>query len=214
MAMIDDVIAWGKTLPAWQGDVVRRLLLAGDQPLTSQDYSEILALAKAELKLCQAPDRLKPLPPAPGKLTALAPAEPSVKLISIEDVRNVNIIKPGQTQPFAENGITVVYGDNGSGKSGYSRVLKLACEARDKNERILPNVFAQSQVGTPTATLNIKEGVVTKPIAWTQGAPSDPVLSKITVFDGRAPGSSQMSATKLPISHTVRRFFKRRLKLS
>jgi hypothetical protein len=181
MAMIDDVIVWANTLPAWQGDVVRRLLLAGEHPLTAQDYSEILALAKAELKLCQPPDGLKPLPPAPGKFTALAPAELSVKLLSIDDVRNVNIIKPGQTQLFAENGITVVFGDNGSGKSGYSRVLKLACEACDKNERILPNVFAQSQVGTPSATLNITEGVVTKPLTWTQSTPSDPVLTKITV---------------------------------
>ena len=51
MAIIDDVIIWANTLPAWQGDAVRRLLLAGEQPLTAQDYSEILAFAKADLKL-------------------------------------------------------------------------------------------------------------------------------------------------------------------
>jgi ABC-type sulfate/molybdate transport systems ATPase subunit len=185
MATIDDVIAWANTLPAWQGDAVRRLLLAGEQPLTAQDYSEILALAKAHLKLAPPPDNLKPLPPAAGKFSGVPATTVAVKLLSIDDVRHVNIIKPGQTQPFAESGVTVVYGDNGSGKSGYSRILKLACQARDKDERILPNVFATAPTGTPTATLKIKQDGYTKDITWTQGAAADPVLTNITVFDGR-----------------------------
>lgn len=185
MAVIDDVIVWASTLPAWQGDTVRRLLLAGDQPLTAQDYTEILALAKAELKLAQPPEGVKPVPPAPGKFSSVPATKVSVKLLSIEDVRNVNIIKSGQTQPFAENGITVVYGDNGSGKSGYSRILKLACQARDKDERILPDVFATVPPAPPTAILNIKQGDIPKSIKWMYGATPDPVLTNITVFDGR-----------------------------
>lgn len=35
--------------------------------------------------------------------------------------------------------MTVIYGDNGSGKSGYSRVLKRACRTRDQMEAIHPN---------------------------------------------------------------------------
>jgi energy-coupling factor transporter ATP-binding protein EcfA2 len=185
MATIDDVIAWANTLPAWQGDAVRRLLLAGEQPLTAQDYSEILALAKADLKLAPPADNLKPVPPAPGKFSGVPSTTVAVKLLSIDDVRNVNIIKSGQTQPFAESGVTVVYGDNGSGKSGYSRILKLACQARDKDERILPNVFATVPTGTPTATLKIKQDATPKDITWTQGTAPDPVLTNITVFDGR-----------------------------
>ncbi|MFZ0890704.1 MAG: AAA family ATPase [Candidatus Binataceae bacterium] len=185
MATIDDVIAWANTLPAWQGDAVRRLLLAGEPPLTAQDYSEILALAKADLKLVPPPDNLKPFPPAPGQFSGVPATTVAVKLLSIDDVRNVNIIKSGQTQPFAESGVTVVYGDNGSGKSGYSRILKLACQARDKDERILPNVFAAVPTGTPTATLKIKQDATAKDITWTQGTAPDPVLTNITVFDGR-----------------------------
>ena len=142
MAVIDDVLAWANALPAWQADAVRRLLIAGEQPLSDQDYSEILAFAKADLKLAPSPDNVKPIPPAAGKFSGAPATTVAVKLLSISDVRNVNIIKSGQTQPFAESGVTVVYGDNGSGKSGYSRILKLACQARDKDERILPNVFA------------------------------------------------------------------------
>jgi hypothetical protein len=69
----------------------------------------------------------------------------AVELLSIGDVRNVNIIKSGQTQPFAESGITVSYGNNGSGKSGYSRIMKLTFQARDKDELILKLVRVPAQ---------------------------------------------------------------------
>lgn len=185
MAIIDDVITWANALPAWQGDAVRRLLAAGETPLSDQDYSEILALANADLKLAPPPADLKPIPPAKGTFSGVPLKRTAVKLISIDNVQNVNIINTGQTQPFAESGITVVYGDNGSGKSGYSRILKLACQARDKDERVLSNVFAESPPGIPTATLKIKQDDIPKDVVWTQGATSDPVLTNITVFDGR-----------------------------
>ncbi|MBI2179051.1 MAG: hypothetical protein HYU38_12090, partial [Candidatus Tectomicrobia bacterium] len=118
MATIDDVIAWANTLPAWQGDAVRRLLLAGEQSLSTQDYSEILALAKADLNLAPPLVNVTPIPPAAGQFSGAPATTVAVKLLSIDDVRNVNIVKSGQKQPFAESGITVVYGDNGSGKSG------------------------------------------------------------------------------------------------
>jgi energy-coupling factor transporter ATP-binding protein EcfA2 len=185
MATIDDVITWAKSLPAWQGDAVRRFLVACDAPLSTQDYSEVLALAKADLKLAPPPNNMKPIPPAAGMFSGTPAAATAVKLLAICDVRNVNIIQPGQAQPFAENGVTVVYGGNGSGKSGYSRILKLACRARDKDERILPNVFATTPAGTPTAILKIKQGTETKELTWAQGTSADPILTNITVFDSR-----------------------------
>jgi len=185
MATIDDVITWANYLPAWQGDAVRRLLATGEQPLSTHEYSEILALAKADLKLAPPPENLKPVPPVAGAFSGSPARTVAVKLLSIDDVRNVNIIKSGQTQPFAESGVTVVYGNNGSGKSGYSRILKLACQARDKDEDILPDVFATAPTGTPTARLKIKQDNEPKDIVWTQGTPADAILTNIAVFDGR-----------------------------
>jgi len=142
-------------------------------------------LAKADLELAPPPENLKPVPPVAGTFSGSPARTVAVKLLSIDDIRNVNIIKAGQTQPFAESGVTVVYGDNGSGKSGYSRILKLACHARDKDEAIVPDVFATAPTGTPTASLKIKQDNEPKDIVWAQGAPADPILSNITVFDGR-----------------------------
>jgi energy-coupling factor transporter ATP-binding protein EcfA2 len=185
MATINDLITWANSLPAWQGDAVRRLLLAGEQPLSAEDYAEVLALARADLNLAPFPDNVKPVPPAVGQFSGVPATKIAVKLISIDDVRNVNIIKSGQTQPFSENGVTVIYGNNGSGKSGYSRILKLACQARDKDERILSNVYLKTPTGTQTATLKIKQDDKPREITWSQGSATDPVLTNITVFDGR-----------------------------
>ncbi len=38
--------------------------------------------------------------------------------------------------------MTIIYGDNGMGKSGYARILKRACRARHPGE-IEPNIYAE-----------------------------------------------------------------------
>ena len=49
----------------------------------------------------------------------------------------MNALAENQTLKFAA-GLTVVYGDNGAGKTGYIRILKQACRARGR-EQILGN---------------------------------------------------------------------------
>jgi hypothetical protein len=46
------------------------------------------------------------------------------RLISIKDPINICALHNGGHLQFANNGLTVVYGNNGSGKSSYSRILK------------------------------------------------------------------------------------------
>lgn len=185
MATIDDVIAWAGTLPGWQADAVRRLLNTGDEKLDEADYSEIAALAKVELGLAPAIDGLKAVPPTLASFSGSISNDAACTLEAIFDVQNVNIIDSSQKLSFANSGITVVYGANGSGKSGYSRILKLACRARDKDEKILPNVFASGPLGKPSATLRINVNGKTEDIIWKLGDTSKSMLSHIAVFDGR-----------------------------
>ena len=50
----------------------------------------------------------------------------------------MNALKEGERLTFGKTGLTVVYGDNGSGKSGYARILKKVCRARTpKGDMIL-----------------------------------------------------------------------------
>lgn len=206
MATIDDIISWASGLPAWQGDAVRRLLVAGEQSLSAQDEDEIITFAKAALSLAPPPTHITPAPPAPGIFSGTPATAIAVQLLSIDDVQHVNIIESGKTLPFAETGVTVIYGSNGSGKSGYARILKLACNARDKEECILPNVFKTVAGGNPTTTLKIKQDGRAKAVVWTQGQATDPILTNITVFDAAARASSRTSVTRLPIYRTAPMF--------
>lgn len=74
----------------------------------------------------------------------------NLKLRFIKDIKNVNRLQHGQAIEINQN-LTVVYGANGSGKSGYVRLLNNAFLSRgDKN--ILHNVFDESASGEPTCT--------------------------------------------------------------
>ena len=55
---------------------------------------------------------------------------PKTTLLAISEVENANRLAGNQHLPFAVEGITLIYGDNGSGKTGYVRIMKQVCRAR------------------------------------------------------------------------------------
>jgi len=79
-----------------------------------------------------------------------------------------------------------VYGENGSGKSAYARVLKKACKARDTKERILPNAFGGAATSPARATIKISvNGGPDEDLVWEDGQEASDILSSICVFDSR-----------------------------
>ncbi len=111
----------------------------------------------------------------------------ALQIRSIEDVRGINALAPRNPLKFAKNKLMIVYGDNGSGKTGYVRLLKHVCGARNPGV-LLPNVYnpqnnEQSacihyvQNETPDGQDEIKEKYT-----WT-GAGGCDALSKVDIFD-------------------------------
>ena len=101
-------------------------------------------------------------------------------------LQSINKIPDGSALPIGHQGLTAIYGENGTGKSGYARVLKRACRARDTQERILPNVYgtAASTPAKATFKLSVNAGP-DQEIEWEDGKASDEVLTNITVFDSK-----------------------------
>lgn len=58
---------------------------------------------------------------------------------------------------FATDGLTAVYGDNGSGKSSYAKILKNACLTRGETPKILPNIYEEER-SEPSADIAITIG--------------------------------------------------------
>jgi len=183
MSVRNQILKWVEGLPDWQNDAVRRIFVKGD--LTESDRKELLVILK---KTKGIEDPTNPVP-SPITLKASDVPGPSdsrsvVILKSMHGVKNVNALAPDQTLKFALSGVTVVYGDNASGKSGYSRVLKRACRARGQDEDILPNVFApHNPDAAAEAFLDISIDGQDCTEKWVDKQPAPDSLASIAVFD-------------------------------
>ena len=182
MAAIDDVIEWAqKELPDWQGDAVRRILTQDE--LTAKDRSDILAMVKERHGLG---DTDTPAPAAvlvaKGQISGAPKAKVSLVLKALKDVKNVNAIPNDSYIPFGHEGLSVIYGENGAGKSGYGRVLKRACSARDTAE----SIYNEQPAGPASAIFKVSVGgAPDQEISWTDGGPKSDSLANIVVFDSK-----------------------------
>jgi len=183
--VLEIILEWSADRPAWQRDALRRIVQA--QKLTETDLPELVALCKRGHTLKPSPTDPEAKPLEAAHLPANPGAGASVSLTAIRDVAAVNNLAPGQTLSFAPKGITVVYGDNAAGKSGYARILKRACRASHA-EAILSNVYGEPATTAASATLCYTVGGAPQPPeAWKDTGSSQPqphpVLSAISVFD-------------------------------
>jgi hypothetical protein len=175
-----EILTFSTSLPLWMRDLVRRI--AQQTTLAPNDLNQVLANLKATEKLC-AGSSCTPLGSShiSGRSTSLH--SPTV-LLSISDVRNANNLAPKQTMPFAGKGLTIIYGYNGSGKSGYGRILRQLCRSRhDEKQAIIGNVYGPKPLGPATATIAYRVGTQDFSTQWKDGAPSPDELSHISVFD-------------------------------
>jgi len=180
--VLETILEWSNDRPLWQRDALRRIVSNGQ--LASADIAELVSLCKQGRG--DTSTALTAVPLERAHLPANPDLGESVSLVSIAEVDGVNNLAPLQTLPFELNGITIVYGNNGAGKSGYARILKRACRARHAG-RIEPNAYNHTAaVPPPPATASITFTVGGKPLPpakWVDSAVLHPQLSAVSVFD-------------------------------
>lgn len=169
-----DIVKWSEENCAWQRDALRRLYSG---PITKTDLDELTAICRGEKS------DVEPL--TLDHIRDPKSAEKAVSLLGVHGVENVNALAPGQRLTFDKTGMTVIYGDNGAGKSGYIRILKKVCRARSpKNEKIEQNVYT-AKPGLPRACINFSIETQNHEVPWEQGKAAHPALSSVSVFDSR-----------------------------
>jgi energy-coupling factor transporter ATP-binding protein EcfA2 len=114
----------------------------------------------------------------------------------MRDLENVNQIPNKSALTFSETGITVIYGGNGSGKSGFARVMKKACRARDQSEPVHPNANDPSAASKiPKAKFDITVAGISEEVVWSRDKASPDRISSISVFDSKC-ARSYLTAEK------------------
>ena len=109
-------------------------------------------------------------------------AEQSLRLTRLSEIANVNALATDQEIVFNPR-MTVLYGENGTGKTGYVRVLKQLASVRTA-EPILPNISQAGAGDDPHGSLSYELGDESKSFVWS-GEEGVPPFTRIDVFDAR-----------------------------
>jgi hypothetical protein len=83
-------------------------------------------------------------------------ALPPVRITRIDNLRAINALPASAALMFSP-GLTVIYGGNGTGKSGFARILSNVCFSRAQHS-IFPNVYDSASEGVPTADISVVAG--------------------------------------------------------
>lgn len=183
-SVLHDLLEWSAARPMWQRDALRRIVR--NDSLTDTDVLELTQLcllhrgaaAIPEPPLTADPLTKSHLPQTPG-------AKSCVTLVAIENLQNVNRLPSDQRLAFIDGpGLTVVYGENGTGKTGFARVVKNACRTRGAQPAIRPNAFTPVTNTPASANIIYRVDNAERNVSWLDRSNSIGELSNIFVFDG------------------------------
>ena len=166
---------WFGGRPKWQQVAAKRLLESSN--LNDAAISDLAALCQKEVNN-EFPgiDRSIPL-----SAFDIRDSE-EIRLCSISEIAGVNQLAPKKSLDFGKSNIAVVYGHNGSGKSGYVRLLKHVCEARDcVRGQLHKNVFSTKEVAQKAKLSLLKSNTPTE-YEWTGSGVCDDLRS-VDIFD-------------------------------
>lgn len=143
---------WQKDLfiNIWNGGKTEGECLARTQMLIGQEY-----LSESH--------RLTAVTKFPDDISFADDNGQSVKLVSVSDVKGVGALAPRVPLSFSD-GLNIVYGDNGCGKSSYVRILKAAANPANANA-VFGNVFQTNNVD-PEAKITLSVNGVESCIVW------------------------------------------------
>lgn len=183
---VESLEGWLATKPFWE-QYIWKLAIEKDS-LSSADLGQCYTYLCEHLGLIEPIGRKRPTISFKNEIVSIQ--EPSadsggVKLIEIKDFVDVNAISDECSVKIGPN-LTLIYGANGSGKSGIGRLLCNACFSRGERD-ILPNVrMASDFEAEPRATFVVEDDLgLTSEIEYSLGDNIDE-LKRFAVFDSES----------------------------
>ncbi|MDY0282671.1 MAG: hypothetical protein RBR35_19220, partial [Salinivirgaceae bacterium] len=187
--MNPELITWLNRQDPWLRAAADRLL--HNSEISDADIAEFV-------KIIKDPDQTKTVR-QPDEAGASATASiASLRLLSLGPVEGIDALNPSSPLNFGNGNLCVVYGNNGSGKSGYTRIISSIC-GKPYAGKLRGNIF-ETPACRQACKVRYSVGGVESVIEWTPTTPIEP-LALLDIFDSTS-GSvyleSETEATFLP----------------
>lgn len=171
-----------KGKPAWWRYTLTQAIDLGE--LTHSELETAYLLAKMEFGIEAVGAEYEQMT-AEAKATGYHAEVEENKLLSVGNAQHISTLAPDKKLTFSSTGLTVIYGNNGAGKSSYAKILKNACLTRGEVPDIRHNVFADKG-GVPIAEIEIESNGKVEVVPWSLMSEADSRLKSIRVFDSQS----------------------------
>jgi len=189
---------WATTLPYWEQAAFQKVVSGAT--LVDADYDKLLQylLEDSDPPLAKPSQQRPALTYAQTLATAAtAPSKP-LRLAKLSNLCNVNALAPNQVLTFGPS-LTVVYGANASGKSGYARVIASAAFTRG-DRGVLRDIGKPFDSSKPiSADIELTDGQTPKTVKHRVGQ-SCPEMGSFYVFDSTSAKAHLMRSNPMSFS--------------
>ncbi|MCL7762701.1 AAA family ATPase [Polaribacter sp. Z014] len=144
MPILNDIIDWVENKPNFWQVAIDRLIRNNE--LTDNDITELTKICKVDYGLSKYVFTKVDFNDL-RNFANNASSSNDVILSKISNVDNINALSKNCELDFAPKGLTIVYGDNGSGKSSYVSILKHTCNTRGHKPEINDNLYDPTSFG-------------------------------------------------------------------
>jgi len=114
-------------------------------------------------------------------LTINSSAVGALRLTEIGDISGIENLAPRRPLNFGDGNLCVIYGHNGSGKSGYTRILSKVC-GKPRSPELQPNVFEAPPAARQCRVAYLINGVARQAEWIANSGPIDD-LGSVDIFD-------------------------------
>ncbi len=171
---LNDIFQWSKDKPSWIREALARLY--SKEKLDENDFDELYNICINDGTIIDNYSN--------DSINHTSQSGKVIRLLEVKDVNNINALAEEQRLTFSPSDMTIVYGDNGSGKSGYVRILKKVCRAR-YTDAVLTNVYKQDVANEQSATIKFSIDGTRSEFTWKNSTIPPNQLSAISVFDAK-----------------------------
>lgn len=185
MPILNDIIDWVENKPEFWQVAIDRLIRNNN--LSDTDISELKEICKTNVGLSDFAFISVDFN-ALRNFASNTTSSDNITISKVHNIENINALASTNILEFSPNGLTVVYGDNGAGKSSYVSVLKHICNTRGNKPKIIGNLYSPTTYNNDKkAEVEFsKDGINFESVSLINGIVNNLTLKSVDVFDANS----------------------------